>query len=271
MEQRRSREEQRAALAELERRHRRYRPRSIAVRHHQAARPQAIERADERVLADRVVDHVDPAVRRCSFRLRNPILARQHDVVRAELARPLCLRCRADHRDHFRAEMLGPLHENRADSSDRRVHEQRVALAHAIGLPQQHLRGHALQHECRGLVVADALGNAHEALGRQHTRFAVRAGRVECVRDAIAGLELADAGANGLDDAGRLATEHSRELRWIQARALVDVDEVQPDRRMAHPRLTGAGLGHVDRIPAQDFRAAVGMNTHRMSHAVHVN
>ncbi len=75
MEQRRARQEQRAALAQLERRHRRHGSGSVAVRHHQAARPQAIERADERVLADRVVDDVDAAILRRCFRLPDPIFA----------------------------------------------------------------------------------------------------------------------------------------------------------------------------------------------------
>ena len=267
MEQRRPREEQRAALAQFQRRHRRHRAGSIAVRDHKTARPQTIERAHECVLADRVVDDVDAAVLRRRFGLCDPVFARQHDVVCAELAGELRLCSSADHGDDFRAEMLRPLQQNRTDAADGGMHEQRVALAHAKGLSQQHLGSHAFQHESRSLVVADAFGNAYQPLGRQHACFAVCACGIECVGDAVAGLELTHTRADSFDDARRLATEYSGQLQRIQARALVGVDEVQSDRRVAHPRLALPGLRHIDLLPAQDFGTAVRMNSDRVRHA----
>src|SRR6185503_6486367 len=39
------------------------------------------------------------------------------------------------------------------------------------------------------------------------------------------------------------------------------------DRGVAHPRLALPGLGHVDRLPAQDFGTAVRMDSDRVCHA----
>ena len=166
--------------------------------------------------------------------------------------------------------MLRPLHNNRADAADGGVDQQRVALAHAIDLTQQHLRSHAFQHQCRGLAIVDAFRDAHQPLSGQHARFAVRTRGIERVRDAVADLDLTDARPDGFDDARSLAAEHSGQRDRIQAGALVGIDEVQPDRGVPDPHLAGTGIGDLDGVPAQNFRPAVRMNSNRMCHAVHV-
>src|ERR1700733_12641252 len=55
----RAREVERSALGQLQRRERRRRPRGIAEAHQHAARPQAVERCKQRVLADTIINDVD--------------------------------------------------------------------------------------------------------------------------------------------------------------------------------------------------------------------
>jgi hypothetical protein len=188
-------------------------------------------------------------------------------VICTELAGALRFLARANDGDDRRAEMLGPLHEDRADAADRGMNQQRIALAHAIDLAQQHLRCQALQHQRSSLSIVDAVGDAHQPLGGQHARFAVSAGGIERVGDAVADFDLADARADGLDYARCLAAEHRGKRHRIQAGALVGIDEVEPDRRVPDAHLARTGVGDLDAVPAQNFRAAVRMNSHRMCHA----
>src|SRR5918994_6759134 len=79
MKERRARQEQRTATRELERRNRRHRTRGIAVADHQAARAQAIERGEEGVLADAVVNDRNALLPGDRPYTRDHVLSRTHD------------------------------------------------------------------------------------------------------------------------------------------------------------------------------------------------
>ncbi len=97
-----------------------------------------------------------------------------------------------------------------------------------------------LQHRgARGAVV-DPVGNHHALLGRHDVRLGVRAQRRLRVRDPLAGLRLGHARADRLDHARALAPEHERHLRRVEPAAQVRVDEVDPDRGLAHQDLARA-------------------------------
>ncbi len=72
----------------------------------------------------------------------------------------------------------------------------------------------------------------------------------------VAGLDDRDAGADRLDDPGRLAPQPARQGERVQPGPVVGVDEVDPDGGVPDPGLALAGLADLDVLPAQDFGAA---------------
>jgi hypothetical protein len=77
-----------------------------------------------------------------------------------------------------------------------------------------------------------------------------RAGR----SDTIADREIGHAIAQRFDHANALRTQAARQLEWIETGALIDFDEVEPDRGRANPDLAGSGVGQVDIDPLDHFR-----------------
>jgi hypothetical protein len=87
-------------------------------------------------------------------------------------------------------------------------------------------------------------GSLHHVPRRHHARLAVAAGRVAGVGGAVAGLQVRDALAHRLDDAGAFHAQRQRQRAGVQAGALVDVDEVQAAGVVADADLARAGLAH---------------------------
>ena len=125
---------------------------------------------------------------------------------------------------------------------------------------------HALQHHRGGLLVADALGDFDHALGRHHARLAIGAGEPG-ISDAIACLQVLHALAHGLDHARGLVAGHHRQLHRVEARALIGIDEVDPDRGVPDAHLSRTGVGDRDVVHLQCFRSAVLMETDCLRHA----
>ena len=118
----------------------------------------------------------------------------------------------ADGADDGGAEMLRPLAEDKADAARRGVKQDRVAGFDAIGLADQVLCRQALQHHRRGGRVVDAVGQFEQPVGRDQPRFGIGAERRTAIGDAVAGLQIGDAGSDFLDDAGCLAAQAARQL-----------------------------------------------------------
>ena len=128
MEQRRPREEQRSLLREEAGRDRLGRARRIAEADHQSARAQAVERFQEGVPADRIVDDRQLVAAGDPFDLGDEILARIDDRVGAAMgARELGFFVGADGADHRRAERLGPLADDQPDAARRGMDQDRLA------------------------------------------------------------------------------------------------------------------------------------------------
>ena len=179
-----------------------------------------------------------------------------------------CLLIAADGADHGGAEMLGPLAEDQADAAGRRMQQDGVAGLDAIGLADQVLRRQALQHHGGGGLVIDAVGQLEQAIGRDQPGFGIGADRRSAIGDAVACLQIGDAGADFLDHAGGLAAETARQLRGINPRAVVDVDKVQPHRGVADARFPGPGLAKLDFLPDQNFGTAGFMKADGVRHGV---
>jgi hypothetical protein len=142
------------------------------------------------------------------------------------------------------------------------------AFAHRQRALEKVLRCHALEHHAGRGVERDALGQPHHVLRRHHTLLAVAARRVAGVGGAVAGLEVRDTLAHGLDDAGTFHAQRERQRVLVQARALVDVDVVQPRGVVADADLARARLAHRQVDELQLFGATVGGDLDRAGHVL---
>jgi hypothetical protein len=77
-----------------------------------------------------------------------------------------------------------------------------------------------------------------------------------------------DARADRRDDARAFAAEPARQRERIEARAVIDVDEVHADRAVRNTRLTFAGRRDLDLAVLQNFGAAEGFETDGMCHDI---
>jgi hypothetical protein len=86
------------------------------------------------------------------------------------------------------------------------------------------------------------------------------------ISDPIAFAEAAHAAPERDDDAGRLASEHTGERRRIQSSAVVHVDVVETDRRVADLDLLRSGRGGLELLEAQHFGTAISVQTDDLRH-----
>ena len=241
----------------------------LAEQRHDSERRQAVERLQEGVLADGIIDHRHLLAFRDLFNAFDEILARIDDRVGAAMGlREFCFLVAADGADDGSAEMLCPLAQDRADAAGGRMQQDGVAGFDAVGLPDQILRRQALQHHRRRGLVVDAIGQLEQAIGGYQSRLGVGAHRRGAIRDAIARLQIRDARADLFDDAGALAAEAARQLDRIKPRAVIDVDEIQTDRGVADAGLPGTRLADIDLFPGQNFGPTGSMKADSVRHGI---
>ncbi len=137
---------------------------------------------------------------------------------------------------------------------------------HLVRAADQVPRGHALQHHRRALLVGDAVGQFHQSVGRHDARLAIGAERSAGIGDAVARLQVGDAGPDLLDNACSLGAEPARQRHRVEAAALVGVDVVEPDRRVTQADLALAGFADFDLLPLQDLGPAGLRETDRLHH-----
>jgi hypothetical protein len=83
---------------------------------------------------------------------------------------------------------------------------------------------------------------------------------------AITDGDATHPGTDRLDDPRALAAEPRRQRAGIETGALVDVDEIEPDRGLPDQHLAAARLRSHDRFPAQDLWTAVGVDADGVRH-----
>src|SRR5262249_11791968 len=133
-----------------------------------AHRPQAIERSRKRRLADAVIDDVAKLATGDLLHLRDKILVAIKDsVVAAVFLRKLGLFFRTDGADDGRAEMIGPLACDQTDAAGSRMDEADRALLDLVGLVDEILHGHALEHHAGRLLVRNIVRQFDSAVGGQ--------------------------------------------------------------------------------------------------------
>ena len=173
--------------------------------------------------------------------------------------------------NELQAQGFGPLAGDQAHTAGGGMEQHMVTFLqahHWQGTAQQVLGGQALEHHGGASLEADGVGELADVFGGHHTHFAVAAGGVAGIRGAVAGLQVGDAGADGLNDAGAFHAQGQRHGEGVQASALVNVNEVQADRVVADADLAGAGVAHGHVHEFELFRAAGLVDADGLGHGL---
>src|SRR6185437_8313609 len=88
------------------------------------------------------------------------------------------------------------------------------------------------------------------------------------VGNAITGLEVSHPGSNLFNHSSGFAAKSAWQLQRIKPRPVIDVHEVQSDRRVADTRFAGTRLGETDLFPDQNFGPASPVKADGMRHGV---
>ena len=241
----------------------------LAEQHGDTKRRQAVERLQESVLADGVVDRRHFLALRDFVDALREILARIDNCVGAAMGLgELCLLIVADGADDGGAEMLRPLAQDKADAAGRGVQQDGIAGFDAIGLADQILHRQALQHHRRCGLVVDVVGQFDQTVSRNHPLFGIGAERRASIGDAVARPKIGDARPDFLHHASRLAAQAARQLHGIEPRPVVDIDKIQAHGSMADARLPRPGLANLDFLPGHNFGTAGFMKADGVRHGI---
>ena len=130
-----------------------------------------------------------------------------------------------------RPERLRPLAGDQADAAGGRVEEHEVARRRPSAgsvCCSRYCAVRPLSIIAAPVSKSIASGSLHDVLRRHHAHLAVAARRVARIGRAVAGLQVRDARAHRLDDAGAFHAERQRQRqRVVQPGAVVDVDVVE--------------------------------------------
>src|SRR5215470_14503106 len=103
------------------------------------------------------------------------------------------------------------------------------------------MRGHALEHHCRGLLAPNRIRQLYESVSVDHPHLGVAADR-SGICHAVPNLQAADARTDSVDDPRALDSRSEGQRLRIEANAMIDVDIIEPRRLLAEPNLARAGL-----------------------------
>src|ERR1039458_10040462 len=113
------------------------------------------------------------------------------------------------------------------------------------------------EHQCRALLIADGGRQLDQSRGRNIALLAVRpAGRLY-VRHALPYAQAAHTAPQRDDDPGGLAPGYFRQRSRIQAAAVIDIDEVNADRRMAQLHFATRRRRELMALPLEHLGTAV--------------
>ena len=174
----------------------------------------------------------------------------------------------ADRADDRRAQKARPLNRDHPDPAGRRVEQDRLARLHPVRPPEQVVRGQALEQDRRRDVVADAVGNFHRPVRDDIVRLAISPDRSRRISDAVAFAKPRDARADAFDHAGRFESEARGQGNFVEPGPVIDIDEVDADRGMAHAHFALARRPERDVLKRQNLRPAGRLDPDRARHGV---
>ena len=163
----------------------------------------------------------------------------------------------AGHAYHFGAQRLAPLPRNQADAAGC-GHEQHVLPGFdRIAAVEQIFGRHALHHAGRGLLFADEIGQLDHAVGGHDAVIGIGSRRAARITDTVTRLQAAHPGPGFLDHTGGLDAQTAGHGQRILPAPVVDIHEIQADRRLPYQHLALPRLAQFHRLHAHDFRTAL--------------
>ena len=172
----------------------------------------------------------------------------------------------ADGADDMGAHRPRPLAGQEADAAGCGVDQHAVMRLDLEGLVQEVPDRQPLEHQDGALLVGDVVGQFDELVGGDHP-FGGVAAEIEVVGDAIAEVEIRDAGPDGNHFAGGLVAGNERQAwRLVEPGAEIDVDEIEADGVLADAHLARSGRRHGDVLINQGFRTPYLVHAHGLGH-----
>src|SRR5262249_5831797 len=167
-----------------------------------------------------------------------------------------CLVRGTDRADDGGAEMARPLAGDEPHAASGRMKQQRCPGADLVGLAQQIAHRHALQHHGGARPVVHFIGKLDEPV-RRHQPLLRVAAQGTGIGAAIPDLEVAYPWPDRDHLARALRARNERQWHLVEARALIYVDEVDPDRMLLELHLPLTGLADPDGFPLHDLGTAL--------------
>ncbi len=102
----------------------------------------------------------------------------------------------------------------------------------------------------------DPVGQLEKDVGRHDPGLGIGPPRTGAVGDTVARRQSLDARPDGLDDARAFGAEKSRQVDRIKPAPMIGLDEIEPDRLVAHQNLARPRLAELDIDELHDLRPA---------------
>ena len=169
--------------------------------------------------------------------------------------RTFCVRpCSSDQFDPFGA---CPLAGNQTNTACRRVEQHPIPALNFGGAAKQVMRGQTFQHHCRALLEGNRIWQRANLCGRHDAGLGIGPGRLRGIGHAVAFFEMGHTCANRLDNPCGFHTQSMGQRHWIQARALININEIQPNGFVADFNLARLWVTHGPFNQLQDLRSTM--------------
>jgi hypothetical protein len=127
------------------------------------------------------------------------------------------------------------------------------------------MRREPFQRRRRGGLVRDAIRQLDQPVALDEAPLGIAAEHHTIGHTVTLG-KIAHTRTDGLDGAHAFHAERHRKLaQGIGARALVDVNEIEPDGTVTEAHLTGSGIADLDLLPAHLLRPTGRVDTYRVA------
>jgi hypothetical protein len=189
-------------------------------------------------------------------------------MIAAMSLRELRLLVIADGSDDGCAQRLGPLARDEANPTGCRMEQDGVAFLDHVGLPDEVLSRHALEHHRGRLLIGDAVRKHDQAIRRHDPHLRIGALRAARIGNAITDIYVGDAWADRLDHASRLCAKAAWQGGRVGARAHVGVDIVEANGRVPDTGFTRPWRADINLLPDENLRPPVLMEANCVGHDV---
>jgi hypothetical protein len=163
------------------------------------------------------------------------------------------------------SQCCSPLAHDQADPAGGGMDQDGIASVKRPHRPDQHVHGHALQQHCSGLLIANVVGQFDQPVGGDQPRLGIAADRAG-IGDTVSYLQEFNVRANTLDEPSSLDTRDERGGLRIETATMIYVDEIETDRGLFQPDLSGPRIANLYFLPRQLLRTTGLSDKDRMRH-----